>query len=133
MSSAGILIGIVVTAALLYLAGRYLSRQRLLRGRHAVALQDIVKELPSSVDRSEAENVLRAIGRSFGLEPETLRLDDPFSKLTALDSWTLGKGQEDLEQWLRANGVISLQSKPQTIRDLIISVLPFKQNGTAGR
>ncbi len=97
-----------------------------------MALQDIVKELPSSVDRGEAENVLRAIGRSFGLEPETLRLDDSFSKLTALDSWTLGKGQEELERWLRANGVISLQSKPQTIRDLIVSVLPFEQNGTAG-
>ena len=45
------------------------------------------------------------------------------SALTAIDSWTLGKGQEELEDWLRSKGVESLRSKITTIRELILSVL----------
>ncbi len=130
MSSAGILIGVVVAAGLAYLGGRYSSRHKLMHGRQAIAPHEIVKELPSSVDRGDAENVLRTVGRAFGVKPEILRLDDSFADLMAMDSWTLGKGQEELEQWLRGNGVVSLQRKPQTIRDLIISVLPFDQKRT---
>lgn len=131
MSNTGILIGIIVAAGLVYLAGKYLSRQKLLHGRQAMATPEIVKELPSDVDHSEAENILRAVGKSFGVKPEILRLDDSFADLAAMDSWTLGKGQEELEQWLRGNGVVSLQSKPKTIRDLIVSVLPFDQKRAA--
>lgn len=84
-----------------------------------------MNELPEGVDRNEASEILQAIGKSFHLNPEMLRLDDQISALTAIDSWMLGKGQEDLERWLRAKGVVSLRDKPATIRDLIISVVPL--------
>lgn len=125
MTSAGILIGIGFATVFVYFGGRYLSRQRFLRGRRATAIPVIVKDLPVSIDRCEAENILRAIGRSFAVKPEILRLDDSFAALAAMDSWMLGKGQEDLEQWLRSNGVVNLQRKPQTIRDLIVAALQF--------
>jgi hypothetical protein len=128
MNNAEIVIGIAVAAGLASLGGRYWSRQKLLMGRQAVATGEIVKELPEDIDRTEAENVLRVIGNSFGLKPEILRLNDSFADLAAMDSWTLGKGQDELEQWLRANGVVSLQSKPQTIRDLIVSILQLNKN-----
>jgi hypothetical protein len=69
--------------------------------------------------------MLQVIGKSFRVQPGILRLDDPMSVLTAMDSWTLGHGQGELERWLRARGVSSLQRKPDTIRELILSVLPF--------
>jgi hypothetical protein len=69
------------------------------------------------------------IGKSFGLQPEILRLEDPIAALTAIDSWMLGRGQEGVERWLRDKGVTNLGSKPNTIRDLIIAVLPFTGKG----
>ncbi|RDD80255.1 hypothetical protein DVJ77_18290 [Dyella tabacisoli] len=88
-----------------------------------MATADIVNGLPDGTDRRAAERVLRAIGESYGLKPEILRLDDPFSALGAIDSWSLGRGQEALEKWLKDNGVLHLKSPPRTIRDLITFVL----------
>ncbi len=115
----------IAVAALVYLGGRYLSRQTLLRGREPLAVSEIVSGLPEAVRRDEASEMLQVIGKSFRVQPEILRLDDPMSVLMAMDSWTLGHGQGELERWLRAKGVGSLQGKPNTIRDLIVSVLPF--------
>ena len=88
-------------------------------------MAEIVADLPENVDRGQASEVLQVIGKSFGVPPEALRLDDRISALTAIDSWMLGRGQEGLNRWLRSKGVTSLRGKPSTIRDLIISVLPF--------
>jgi hypothetical protein len=115
----------IVLAVLACIAGRYLSRQRLLRGREPLEVAEIVRGLPDAVSRYEASEVLRIIGKSFGLHPEMLRLDDPMSALTAIDSWRLGHGQEKLEHCLKAKGISSLQRKPSTIRELIVSALPF--------
>ena len=125
ISGALVFAGVVVIAALVCLVGRYSSRQRLVRGRQPLAVAEIVNGLPYSVSRSEASEVLREIGKSFRLQPEILRLEDPIAALTAIDSWMLGRGQEGLERWLRDKGVISLGSKPNTIRDLIVAALPF--------
>ena len=122
---AGIFAGAVAIALLVCLLGRYSSRQRLLRGRHPLAVAEIVNGLPDNLSRNEASEVLRVIGKSFGLQPEILRLEDPIAALTAIDSWVLGRGQEGVERWLRDKGVTSLGGKPNTIRDLIIAVLPF--------
>ncbi|WP_183421718.1 hypothetical protein [Luteibacter sp. Sphag1AF] len=92
-----------------------------------MAISEIVRELPDGVDHRQAEEVLRAIGLSYGLKPENLRLDDPLSSLEAIDSWALGKGQEALAKWLKTNGIDSLQNAPETIGDLMISVLPLKR------
>ena len=88
-----------------------------------MATAEIVGELPKNIDHDQAEEVLRAIGTSYGLKPECLRLDDSLSELDAIDSWVLGKGQEALEEWLKVNGVTSLQGSPKTIRELIVSAL----------
>ncbi len=125
----------IVVAFLMVSIGRYLSRRKLLRGRQPRAVTEIVNDLPEAVRREEASEVLQMIGKSFGVQPEILRLDDPMSVLMAMDSWMLGHGQGKLERWLRAKGVGSLQSKPDTIRDLIVSVLPFnahRQGATIG-
>jgi hypothetical protein len=125
ISGAGLFLAAVVVAGLLYFIGRYIARQKLLRGRQPLEVAEIVSDLPASVGRNEASEVLQVIGKSFRLRPEILRLDDSMSTLMAIDSWTLGHGQEELERWLKARGVDSLQRKPSTIRELIVSVLPF--------
>lgn len=132
MTSARALIAIVLVVTMAYFAGRYWSRWKLLRGRRGIAISEILQELPEGVDRHQAEEVLCAIGLSYGLKPEDLRLDDSLSKLAAIDSWMLGKGQEALEKWLRSNGVDSFQNSPETIHDLIISVLPSFEKARRG-
>jgi len=128
ISGAGLFLIVIALAALGCIAGRYLSRQRLLRGRHPQTLAEIVSDLPEIVRRDEASEVLQVIGKSFGVQPEILRLEDPMSALTAMDSWRLGYGQWELERWLRAKGVSSLHRKPNTIGELIMSALPFDPN-----
>lgn len=92
---------------------------------------EIVSGLPGTVARDDASEVLRVIGKSFRLQPEMLRLDDSISTLTAIDSWALGQGQEELERWLKSRGVGVFQHKPSTIRELIVSGLPFDTRGVA--
>jgi hypothetical protein len=122
---AGVFLASVVVAVLVLAAGRYLSRQRLVRGRQPRAVTEIVNDLPDAIGRNEASEVLQVIGQSFRVRPEILRLDDPMSSLTAIDSWTLGHGQEALERWLRAKGITNFQRNPVTIRELILAVLLF--------
>ena len=88
-----------------------------------MTLEDIVNELPAQFDKNQAAEVLQALGRSFGLQPELLRLDDSITTLNELDSWMLGSGQEKFSRWLATRGITTLESKPQTIRDLVLYVL----------
>lgn len=124
ISGGWIFAGAVSIGALACLVGYRMSRRKL-RGRQPVPISEIVNGLPESLRRDEASELLQVIGKSFRLQPEILRLDDPISTLTSADSWRLGEGQEELERWLKAKGVTALQGKPVTIRDLMISVLPF--------
>jgi len=128
ISGAELFLGGAAIAAVACLVFRRSAKRRFLRGRQPLAVAEIVSDLPETVGRDEASEVLQAIGKSFGVQPEILRLDDPMSALTGLDSWTLGHGQGELERWLRARGVSDLQRKPNTIRELIVSVLPFDAN-----
>jgi hypothetical protein len=125
--NAGVFIaaGAIVVSALACFAGRYSARRTLLRGRTPQSVSEIVSSLPAQIDRDGASELFRMIGTSFQLPPELLRLDDPISKLTAFDSWVLGIGQDKLERWLEQKGVQALPVKPNTIRDLIVSALPF--------
>ncbi len=50
-----------------------------------MTLEDIVNELPAQFDKNQAAEVLQALGRSFGLQPELLRLDDSITTLNELD------------------------------------------------
>lgn len=122
---AEVFLGCSAVAAVAYFILRRLAKRNLLRDRKPLAVAEIINDLPENVNRSDASEMLQAIGKSFGLKPEILRLDDPISALTAVDSWRLGEGQDELERWLKARGVNSLQSKPNTIRDLMVTVLPF--------
>ncbi|WP_154662646.1 hypothetical protein [Solimonas flava] len=113
--------GVVAVAAAAYFAGRHHSRQKWMRGREPMAADQILRGLPEGVSQDEASEVLQVVGKCFGIRPEILRLEDSISALQAMDSWALGKGQEDLEAWLRSRGVKSLRTKGNTIRDLILS------------
>jgi acyl carrier protein len=121
----GALIGVAAVACFL---GLHFSRKKFLRGRLSIQTLEIVKDLPSGIDSSEAERLLRVIAKSFGVKAEILRLDDSLDRLIALDSWKLGEGQDELERWLKAEGVTSFKEKPATIRDLIVAVLSSIKN-----
>jgi hypothetical protein len=119
----------VVVSGLLVATGWYLSRQKLLRGRRPRTVAEILSDLPGDVRRDEASEVLQLIGKLFGVQPEILRLDDPMSKLLAMDSWRLGHGRDELERWLETKGVRQLQCRSITVREFILSVLRFNSSG----
>lgn len=102
--------------------GGYLSRRKLTR-RKPLSVSEIVSGLPSTISQKEASEVLAKIGESFGVQPGLLRLDDPISVLTGMDSWKLGEGQEKLEAWLRDRGVTRLQNRPRTVGDLVVAAV----------
>lgn len=118
---AAIFIGAILVASLLCLAGWRLSRRKL-ANRTQLPVSEIVSGLPSTISQKEASEVLAKIGESFGVQPGLLRLDDPISVLTGMDSWKLGEGQEKFEAWLKGRGVIRLPNDPKTIGDLVVAV-----------
>jgi len=124
----GALIFIVAIAGgvVLCALGKWLSRRKLLGGRQQLSIDETISGLPGQFDRNLAIETLQMLGRSFGVEPGLLRLDNPIAKLNALDSWSLGSGQEKFGRWLVTKGITTLETKPATIRDLALYVLSFK-------
>jgi len=117
---AAIFVGAILVASLLCLAGWRLSRRKL-ANRTPLSVSEIVSGLPPTVSQKDASEILTKIGESFDIQPGLLRLDDPISVLTGMDSWKLGGGQEKLEAWLKARGVTSFQKSPKTIEDLVVA------------
>lgn len=120
--------GLIAMGVVAALIGRYLSGNKLKR-RRPLLLSEIVKGLPPEVPQKEAFEVLTKMGESFGVQPELLRLEDSISALTGMDSWRLGKGQEDFESWLRERGISKFEKMPSTVGELINVVVP-KMSGS---
>lgn len=117
---------VVFISGAAYFLGRFISRKKLLGGRDRLKLEDICNDLPEQVDKNQGIEILRVLGKVFGLQPELLRLSDSMSMLYEIDSWMLGMGQEKLERWLVVNGIPEFKSQPSTVNDFIISVLSVR-------
>lgn len=128
--SIGALIFIVAIGCGLALAvfSKWVSRRKLLGHRKQQPIEEIIGDLPSQIDRDLAIETLQALGKSFGVAPGLLRLDDPIARLNAIDSWALGSGQERFSRWLTTRGITTMEPKPVTVRDLLLYVLSFKGN-----
>lgn len=114
-----IFVVVLIVAVAGFLVGRVWSRQRFLHGRVALTLQEILSDAPDGINKLLAEEVIQVTSRSYGVPIELLRINDRMSSLTALDSWQLGRGQDQLDRWLRMKGIESLPCRPQTILELI--------------
>jgi hypothetical protein len=123
VASGAVLAAILAAAAAAYFGGRYLSRQRLLHGRESMAVMRVLEGLPQDLDRQKAQDILQKLGTCYGVPAGALRLEDKMTLLAALDSWLLGKGQEEFEAWLQAEGVNAPLENVATIQDLIVAVL----------
>ena len=130
MVNAKVLISIVVVAVILYSVFRYATRRNFMKGRHELAVSELLNSLPENIDRDKAGALLGEVAKCFRLRPGMLRLDDSLSSLTAIDSWALGKGQEDFESWLRERGISKFEKMPSTVGELINVVVP-KMRGSS--
>jgi hypothetical protein len=128
MVNAEVLIGIVVTVVVVYTVFRYATRRNFMRGRPELAISELLNSLPENIDRDKAGALLSEVAKCFRFRPGMLRLDDSLSSLMAMDSWVLGKGQEDLEDWLKERGISGFENMPSTVGELISVVVP-KMNG----
>ena len=50
-------------------------------------------------------DVWNVIGKSYDLNPQIIRPTDTFHELSKADSWLLGKGEDDLSEWLDRKGI----------------------------
>jgi len=66
------------------------------------------------------------IGRAYGIDPGLIRPTDTFADLGKADSWVLGKGEDDLAEWLGKRGL----GRPPELRT-VLDLAKWMQN--AGR
>jgi hypothetical protein len=116
-----VVVGIAVISVAAVLVGRRVSRSGFLRGRTRIAVDKIGEELPGQ--SKTAFEVIQAVGVAYRIDPGILRPDDDLlTDLAKLDTWDLGSGQERLEKWLRARGIVSPLTDVRTLRDLVVHV-----------
>jgi hypothetical protein len=115
-------IALIVIAAILVFGIRAFGRRRAFRGRTAVELAEMHHPHSSKVSFETFEQVLRAVGDAYSLDPRLLRPEDQLSKLLNMDSWVLDAGTEKLNKWLRAAGVATAETRVSTVLDLVLLV-----------
>lgn len=114
-----VLVAVGAAAALAYFVGRRFTFSRFMRGRRPRPTSEMIRDLPRDVNEAEATDVILALGRCYAIDPELLRLEDSLASLAALDSWALGKGQEEFEDWLRERGFRTPFRQVITVGDLV--------------
>ena len=69
------------------------------------------------------EKVVNAIGVAYQIDPRLLRPSDSLKKLYGLDSWDLGEGTMQLNDWVKQNfGITRFEIEPKTIIDLLVAL-----------
>lgn len=115
-------IGLIGVAAILVFGFRALARRKVSSGRVPVELREIHQSISDKVSFETMEQVYRAIGDAYSLDPRLVRPDDPLKRLLDMDSWALDAGTEKLNVWLRATGVEAERRQIPTILDLLVLV-----------
>lgn len=96
---------------------RWLSRRAFLAGRERQPLEDIHASIEDQLSPATFNEVWSVVGTAFSVDPHLIRPTDTFRNLGKFDSWSLGKGQDDIGEWLETKG-IRPASQIQTVLDL---------------
>lgn len=93
---------VAISAVLVFKA---LAKRSALRGRTPLPLEDIYAAVKDEVSYEVFNEVWTVLGKAYSLDPKMLRPTDTFLALGKVDSWTLGKGEEAIGDWLKARGI----------------------------
>lgn len=91
-----------ITAVVLLKA---LAKRSALQGRTTLPLEDIYGSVKDQVSFEIFREVWSVLGKAYSIDPQLLRPTDTFLALAKVDSWTLGKGDDDVGKWLKERGV----------------------------
>lgn len=97
-------IGVVVAVGLV-LGFRRLAKRSAFAGRTPVPLEDLYAPVREQVSFEVFRDVWTTLGKAYSIDPQLLRPADAFSTLNRMDSWTLGKGADDIGGWLQKRGL----------------------------
>lgn len=106
-------IGIVIAIAAVVMFKAVVKRS-VLQGRTPLALRDMHSSLKDQVSFEVFSEVWSVLGNAYSIDPQLLRPTDTFLALSKIDSWTLGKGEEDVGRWLKERG-LETPPRPQTV------------------
>jgi hypothetical protein len=122
-------IGLAVAVAAV-VGFKALTTRAVLRGRTSEPLEKIHAPVKDQVSFETLSEVLSLLGRSYGIDPGLLRPTDTFVELAKIDSWTLGKAEDDVGEWLKAKGV-EAPRQLDTVLDLAMCVKSLQDTNAA--
>lgn len=120
-----VLIAVAVGVALVLGFQRF-AKRTFVAGRTPAPLEEIYSPVKDQVSFEVFTDVWNTLGRAYAVDPRLLRPDDAFLALQKMDSWTLGKGEDDLGKWLTRRG---LGTPPQL--QTLIEFARWAQSSTA--
>ena len=131
--SSGPAVTLLLVGVGLVVAGEWWSRRRVLL--HSAG--DLKLLFGRDADRlgipwNDCQAILEKIGDAFELDPRRLRPDDPLLPLQQLDSWRLGKGEDQFGAWATERfGARSISFTPRTVIELVAAAAHSKDLQTA--
>ena len=97
--------GVLVCAISAVLIFKVLAKRSVVRGRTPLPLEDIHSAEKDDVSFEVFSEVWAVLGNAYSVDPMLLRPTDTFQALGKVDSWTLGSGQDAIEDWLKKCGL----------------------------
>jgi hypothetical protein len=119
-------IGLVVVV-IVVLGFQALTKRSFLKQRMPASLEELHAPVKDQVSFEVFSEVWAAIGKAYRVDPRLILPTDTFSELSKADSWVLGKGEDDLTEWVDKKGV-GRPGQLRTVLDLAI----WLQKSTAG-
>jgi len=87
-------------AIVVVIASKGIARRSIFRGRVSVPLRELHTTINDQVSFEIFSEVWTEIGKAYRVDPGLIRPTDTFSELSKVDSWSLGKGEDELAEWL---------------------------------
>jgi hypothetical protein len=108
---------VLIVGAAVMLGFRALAKRSFLKQRTPSTLEDLHAPVKDRVSFEIFSELWTTLGKSYGIDPRLVHPTDTFTELSKADSWVLGKGEDDLTEWLDKKGLGRLP-RPQTVLDL---------------
>jgi hypothetical protein len=77
-----------------------IARRSIFKGRVTVPLRELHTNINDQVSFDIFSEVWTEIGKAYRIDPRLIRPTDTFAELSNADSWSLGKGEDELAGWL---------------------------------
>ena len=111
MMNMGMWLAILLGASLAAVVGfKALTKRSFLSGRTPSPLEDIHALVKEQVSLETLKEVWSVIGKAYSIDPQLIRPTDTFTEFRKIDSWSLGKGEDDIGKWVEQKG---LKAPPQ--------------------